>query len=117
MEAFHSALARNDIETWYKMSTPMMRDNMDLQTFKKSLRQDKDNHGRMETKMTATLFRRCSCHPMGDALRCVLIADVAILENGESRRERPLEMWEYTHGDWYWGYLGAESRGRCPGEH
>jgi len=50
-------------------------------------------------------------------MRCVLIVDVTIEEDGGGiKKERPLEMWEYAGGEWYWDYMGAESRGRCPGE-
>jgi hypothetical protein len=47
----------------------------------------------------------------------VLIVDVTIEEAGSKiKKEQPLETWEFAGGEWYWGYLGTESRGRCPGE-
>ncbi len=66
--------------------------------------------------MSAALVRACSCTSM-KALRCVLIVDVTIEEaGGKVMKDKPLEMWEYDGGEWYWGYIGANSRGRCPGE-
>jgi hypothetical protein len=49
-------------------------------------------------------------------LRCVLIVEVTMEEaDGRKKREQPLEMWEYADGEWYWGCMGSESLGRCPG--
>ena len=41
----------------------------------------------------------------------VLIVDVTIEDaDGKIKKERPLEMWEYAGGDWYWGYMGGTCR-------
>ena len=110
---FHGALGANDIERWYAMSAPAIREKMTLEQFKKDMRW---NGNASQTKMTAVLDRACSCVPV-QYLRCVLIVGVtAEGAGGKITRERPLETWEYGGGEWYWGYIGAESRGRCPGE-
>jgi hypothetical protein len=113
---FHSALVANDIARWYAMTAPVVRDKMTFEQFKKDVRWDENAGRRKETRMTASLGRACSCTPM-NTTRCVLIVDVMIEDaDGKIKKERPLEMWEYAGGEWYWGYMGAESRGRCPGE-
>jgi hypothetical protein len=113
---FHGALVANDIARWYAMTAPVVRDKMTFEQFKKDVRWDENAGRRKETRMTASLGRACSCTPM-NTTRCVLIVDVMIEDaDGKIKKERPLEMWEYAGGEWYWGYMGAESRGRCPGE-
>lgn len=110
---FHNALGANDIEHGYAMAAPAIREKMTLEQFKKDMRW---NGNAPRTKMTAVLGRACSCVPMQD-LRCVLIVDVTIEEDGgRVIKDTPLEMWEYDGSEWYWGYMGANSRGRCPGE-
>ena len=89
---------------------------MSFEEFKKDLRWDENASRRKETRMSAALARACSC-VQAKALRCVLIVDVTVEEDGgKVIREKPLEMWEHDGGEWYWGTIGAESRGRCPGE-
>ena len=113
---FHDALAADDIARRYAMMTSGIRENMTVEEFKKDMRWDGNGAHRKERKMTAALSRACSCTPM-KALRCVLIVDVIVEESGgRIIKEHPLEMWEYEGGEWYWGYIGAESRGLCPGE-
>jgi hypothetical protein len=113
---FHNALGANDISKRYAMAAPGIRGKMTFEEFKKDLRWDENASRRKETRMSAALVRACSCTPM-EALRCVLIVDVTIEEvGGKVVKEKPLEMWEYAGGEWYWGDIGAESRGRCPGE-
>ncbi len=110
---FHNALGANDIERRYAMSAPAIREKMTLEQFKKDMRWN-ENAARM--KMTAALGRACGCVPM-QYLRCVLIVDVTVEEaGGKITKEQPLEMWEYDGSEWYGGYIGANSRGRCPGE-
>ncbi len=111
---FHNALGSNDIEHRYAMLAPAIREKMTLEQFKRDMRW---NGNAARTKMTAALDRACSCAPV-QYLRCVLIVDVAVEgAGGKITKERPLEMWEYDGSEWYWGYMGVESRGRCPGEH
>ncbi len=113
---FHNALGANDISRRYAMAASGIRDRMTFEEFKKDLRWDENAARRKETKISASLARACSCAPM-KALRCVLIVDITIEEaGGKVITEKPLEMWEYDGGEWYWGYIGADSRGRCPGE-
>jgi len=113
---FHNALGANDIARWYAMTSPGIRDKMTFEQFKKDMRWDENAARRKETRMSASLGRACSCVSARD-LRCVLIVDVTIEEaGGKIKKEQPLETWEYAGGEWYWGYLGTESRGRCPGE-
>lgn len=113
---FHDALGTNDIARWYAMTSPAIREKMSFEEFKRDMRWEENTARRKEWKMTASLGRACSCAPAND-LRCVLIVDVTAEEaGGKSTKERPLEMWEYAGGEWYWGYMGVESRGRCPGE-
>jgi len=113
---FHNALGANDIARWYAMTEPAVRDKMTFEQFKKDMRWDENAGRRKEARMTASLGRACSCTPMRTT-RCLLIVDVTIEEaDGKIKKERPLEMWEYAGGEWYWGYMGAESGGRCPGE-
>ncbi len=113
---FHHALGANDISKRYAMATPGIRDKMTFEEFKKDVRWDENAARRKESRMSATLERACRCTLM-NTMRCVLIVDVTIEEGGGGiKKEWPLEMWEYAGGEWYWGYMGAESRGRCPGE-
>jgi hypothetical protein len=113
---FHNALGANDISKRYAMATTGIREKVTFEEFKKDLRRDENAARRKETRMSAALVRACSCTPM-KALRCVLIVDVTIEEaGGKVITDMPLEMWEYDGGEWYWGYIGANSRGRCPGE-
>jgi hypothetical protein len=114
---FHSALGANDVTRWYAMTTPTIREKMTFEQFKKDLRWDENASRRKKSVMTGDLGRVCSCVPMG-FIRCVLIVNVTTRDaDGRVQKERPLETWEYGDGEWYWGYLGPESRGQCPGEH
>jgi hypothetical protein len=113
---FHNALGSNDISKRYALATPAIRERMTFEEFKKDLRWDENASRRKETRMSAALARACSCVQV-KAIRCALIVDVSVEEDGgKVTKEKPLEMWEYERGEWYWGYIGAESRGRCPGE-
>lgn len=113
---FHDVLANNDIIMWYAMTTPTIRSKMTLEEFKKDFRWDENNAKRNKDKMRGELNRVCNCLDMG-YIRCVIIADVTIIRpDQQSTIERPLEMWEYGDGEWYWGYFGHDSRGLCPGE-
>ena len=113
---FHGALGANDISKRYAMAMPAIREKMTFEEFKKDVRWDENAARRKETRMSAALARACSC-VQAKALRCVLIVDVTVEEDGgKVIREKPLEMWEHDGGEWYWGTIGAESRGRCPGE-
>jgi hypothetical protein len=89
---------------------------MTFEQFKKDMRRDENAGRRKEAGMTASLGRACSCTSAG-YMRCVLIVDGTIEDaDGKIRKERLLETWEYAGGEWYRGCMGAESRGRCPGE-
>lgn len=113
---FHNALGANDIERRYAMSAPAIREKMTFEGFKRDVRWDESAARGKRSRMSASLDRACSCMPV-QALRCVLIVDVTVEEEGGNiKKERPLEMWEYDGSEWYWGTIGAESRGRCPGE-
>jgi hypothetical protein len=113
---FHGALGANDISKRYAMATPAIRGKMTFEEFKKDLRWDENTSRRKKTRISAALARVCSCVQV-KAIRCVLIVDATVEEDGgKVIREKPLEMWEHDGGEWYWGTIGAESRGRCPGE-
>jgi hypothetical protein len=113
---FHDALGANDIAKWYAMTAPGIRDKMTFEEFKKDMRWDENAARRKEIRMKGELGKVCSCTAMR-TLRCVMIINVTIEDaDGRVKKERPLEMWEYAAGEWYWGYMGPESRGRCPGE-
>jgi hypothetical protein len=113
---FHDVLGLKDINAWYAMTTPTIRSKMTLEEFKKDFRWDENEAKTNNQKMRGEFSKVCSCLDMG-YIRCVIIVDVTITQPDQpSTIERPLEMWEYADGDWYWGLIGHDSRGRCPGE-
>lgn len=116
VQDFHVILGNNDIATWYAMTTPTTRKKMTFDKFKQDLRWDDKKAARTKEPMQAELSRVCNCVDVG-TIRCVIIADVRISKpDGKTVQDRPLEMWEFADGEWYWGYIGAGSRGKCPGE-
>ncbi len=113
LQEFHHALGNNDIEKWYAMTSPVIRQKMTLDEFKKDLRWKED---RSKSKIEGELLRNCSCVQM-QLLRCVLVVGISVdLPGQPPLKERPLETWEFGDGEWYWGYMGPDLRGRCPGE-
>ncbi len=117
LREYHEAMGRKEIEKLYAMSSPTIRRSMSLDDYKKDLRWEQVGAKMAPMEVQADLGRGCNCVDMGGFMRCVLVVDVAINEAGKQpRTERPLEMWEYMGGEWYWGYTGPQSRGRCPGE-
>ena len=112
---FHRVLGDNDIASWYAMTSPTVTKKMTFEDFKKDFRWDENASRRTKSNMKGELARICSCEQM-TYLRCVLVVDVQINEGGIQKRERPLEMWEFGDNEWYWGYIGHDSRGKCPGE-
>jgi hypothetical protein len=116
LREFHEAMGRNEIEKVYALSSPTIRKQMTFTDFKKDMRWDKVGGRSPVLEMQAGLGKNCGCTDMGGFQRCVLIVNVAVSGAGRSSAtERPLEMWEHVDGDWYWGYSGPDSRGRCPG--
>lgn len=116
LKEYHAALGHNEIEKVYALSSPNIRKRMTFVDFKKDMRWDTVGAKSPMLEMQAGLGKSCGCTDMGGFLRCVLIVDVAVSGAGRSpATERPLEMWEYVNGEWYWGYTGPDSRGRCPG--
>ncbi len=116
LKEFHEAMGHNEIEKVYAMSSPNIRKAMTIVDFKKDMRWDKIGAKSPVLEMQADLGKNCGCTDMGGFQHCVLIVKVAVSGAGRSPAiERPLEMWEYMNGDWYWGYSGPDSRGRCPG--
>jgi hypothetical protein len=117
IKAFHDALGNNDIATWYAMTAPAIRKRMTFDQFKKDIRWEENSGRRTQSTLQAQLLRSCNCEQYGDAVRCVLAVNVTVTESGKKpRTESPLEMWEYSDGQWYWGYIGPDTGGRCPGE-
>jgi|GEM_PF-3409753 len=116
LQELHNAIGNNDIVTWYAMTSPSIREKMTFDQFKKDLRWDQDASRQTRKTMRADLMKPCSCVHM-QFIRCVVIADITIEEPGKDHsRERPLEMWEFSDGEWYWGIMGHDSSGRCPGD-
>lgn len=116
LQELHNAIGNNDIAAWYAMTSPTIRDKMTFDQFKNDLRWDQDASRRTRKTMRADLMKPCSCVQM-QFIRCVVIADITVEESGKHpSRERPLEMWEFSEGEWYWGIMGHDSRGRCPGD-
>lgn len=113
---FHNALGNNDIAARYAMTSPAIRERITLEQFKKNLRRDADSEPRSKSTMQAGLSKVCRCSDLR-FLRCVLVADISIIRPGkEPTRERPIETWDFADGEWYWGYMGPDIGGRCPGE-
>lgn len=116
LKEFHTALGNNDLEKWYSMTTPAQRKNMTFEQFSSNLRRGDKKGSTDRQQIEAELSRVCSCVQVRD-LRCVVIVDLEISGRDKTlRKERPLEMWEFSDREWYMGYIGADSRGRCPGE-
>jgi hypothetical protein len=116
VQEFHDALGNNDIAAWYAMTSPTIRERMTFEEFKKDFRWDENAAQRSKVNMRANLEKECGCVQFR-YLRCVLVINVKTNESGRnSKTEKPLEMWEYADGEWFWGYMGPDSRGKCPGE-
>lgn len=113
---FHVILGNNNIAAWYAMTTPTVTKKMTFEQFKQDFRWDEKSTARATERMEAELSRVCSCVEMG-YIRCVIIADVLTTKpDGKTVKDKPLEMWEFADGEWYWGYIGSSLRGKCPGE-
>ncbi len=116
IQEFYTALGNNDVASWYAMTSPAQRQRISFEQFKKNLRWDERAAAMKKSRIEAKLWRVCSCRQEINT-RCVLITELKTSVNGNGvETEKPLEMWEYSEGEWYWGYLGPDSQGRCPGE-
>ena len=114
----HAAIGGNDVERWYSMLPPSVRARMSFEDFKRDIRWEaRGGANQAPTPMQAEIGRVCSCKEGWSSTRCVISARVAIEDPRKGRQiDMPLESWEYDRGDWYLGYIGASTEGRCPGE-
>ncbi|HOC45737.1 MAG TPA: hypothetical protein PKM26_03940 [Syntrophorhabdaceae bacterium] len=114
LSEFHNALGNSEVVTWYNMTTPGIRSQMNLEQFKKDLRWDDRKHEKSD--ISGELAKPCSCVNMGFT-RCVIMVDITLVSPGKApSKEKSLQTWEYDGGEWYWGYMGPGNNGRCPGE-
>jgi hypothetical protein len=98
------------------MTSPTITEKITFEKFKKGFRWDENAANRTKMNMQAELEKTCSCIQQR-YLRCVLVINIDINESGHNpKTENPLETWEYANGEWFWVYMGPDTRGKCPGQ-
>ncbi len=121
VEAFHAAMASGDDETAYGIYSPFMRALLPLDEFKQRHESYRQRTGPVQ--MIVHAVTPCYCGevpyppelaPTGKALRCVLLIDCSIVENGTEKRSRYLMAWDHTDGEWYYGIPHPEESEECP---
>ena len=116
IKQFHDALGNNDIATRYAMTSHVITRKMTLDQYKKDFRWDEKAVNKTKISVKAELGKTCSCEQQ-IYLRCVLVINIGINEPGhDPKTESPLETWEYADGEWFWAYMGPDTKGRCPGQ-
>jgi len=113
VKEFWRAVGVHDILTRYEMTTPLVRERVSLETFKKTWGWQEQREFPMQ-RITANLAGVCNCVELR-LLRCTVSVDLTIEQPGEpSRNESTLQMWEFADGQWYEAYSGAPIGRRCP---
>lgn len=116
LKEYHDALGNNDIAAWYAMTSPTITEKLTFEEFKKNFRWDENASNRTKMNMQAELGKTCGCMQQ-KYLRCVLVINIDLNESGRNpRTEKLLETWEYARGEWFWVYMGPDTRGKCPGQ-
>ncbi len=109
IEKFTQAIANDDWQTRYDLSSPMIRGTSTLDEYKRGFRTDPQ---RLRWEMHGRLVEKCSCRQTR-FLSCVLLTETEVTKPGQAPiTERVLQIWEYDDTDWYWAYLAPGHR--CP---
>ena len=114
--AVHAAIGRGDVEKWYAMTPPSVRNQMSLADFKRDIRWDSVGARRPPQEWKAEVAKLCSCR-QETTFRCVVSVHLRITDAEKAPVEEwPLETWDHVGGNWYLAYIGANTGGRCPGQ-
>jgi len=120
IQTFHAAQAENDVQTWYEMTTPFIREKMPFELFKKDMGLDQHQE-KAEFKITGgELHKICLCDDWTyedgrETSRCSLLVYITAMDDkGQQEIEKRVETWEYVDNDWYWVLTDHHKWEDCP---
>jgi len=106
-----SAKATGDLKSLYEMEHPSLRQYLSFLE-----QQQQESKPKL---IDADLEKICHCGLVVDpdgiqTLRCTLLVDVSVEDEGHLEQIRILEMWESVDGEWYHGYTDHHFWENCP---
>ena len=113
------AKAAGDLKSLYEMELPSLRQYLNFEIPKKDTELEKQQQESKPKLIDSDVEKICHCGLVVDpneiqTLRCTLLVNISVEDEGHLERFRIMEMWELVDGEWYHSYTDHHFMENCP---